>query len=467
MAFRTFRNAPLSLWQSTVAAVRQRVRGGEPSTQDQDEFERATADYAETSYALTRSRWRLPSLERVFARLTRRDGPAPGGMSAQRLDVQSAIAHHLSMAEAAGDGPLALRIIRRFRPFEEGQPAWLACIAEHQAYISRASQVVYRSPVFDDDLQPDFSIIDGVIPSVATIGLVGDWGTGEPEAKNVMRALVGMGPDVIIHLGDIYYSGTPRECAQRFRKVIRSDAGFTGPVYALAGNHDYFSGGEGFHQMIDVLNSPAQRQPASYFNLRNTDWQLLAADTGHNDAVPSALMSTIPTAPMHKRPLRDDETKWHRHQLKNADGRRTIVLSHHQFGSLAAKIGKPKGGASFNPALSTLFGPYFESTAGSPGVAAWLWGHEHDLVELERPYQHLPLGVCIGHGAIPVNTTHRPKAVHPGGAAPPALRALSSDREGYLNRGFAVLYLEFKSARIEHYQVDSAGRHSLLGDQKL
>ena len=42
-----------------------------------------------------------------------------------------------------------------------------------------------------------------------------------------------------------------------------------------------YSGGEGYYWLVDELS-----QKASYFCIRNSDWQFVAMDTGYNDFSP-------------------------------------------------------------------------------------------------------------------------------------------------------------------------------------
>ena len=46
----------------------------------------------------------------------------------------------------------------------------------------------------------------------ATVAIIGDWGTGTAEATALLGQVASHNPDVLIHLGGIYYSGTPAEC---------------------------------------------------------------------------------------------------------------------------------------------------------------------------------------------------------------------------------------------------------------
>ena len=61
----------------------------------------------------------------------------------------------------------------------------------------------------------------------------------------------------IIHLGDVYYSGTVEECTQNVLDVmdqIFADANLAPrpPFFAIPGNHDYYAGGRGFHTIAKV-----------------------------------------------------------------------------------------------------------------------------------------------------------------------------------------------------------------------
>ena len=42
------------------------------------------------------------------------------------------------------------------------------------------------------------------------IGIIGDFGTGLPDSINLLNDLIiNKGADIILHLGDVYYAGTP------------------------------------------------------------------------------------------------------------------------------------------------------------------------------------------------------------------------------------------------------------------
>lgn len=57
----------------------------------------------------------------------------------------------------------------------------------------------------------DFGLIEWRLPADATIAVVGDVGTGTDLAAATLVAALSFRPDAILHLGDVYYSGTAFE----------------------------------------------------------------------------------------------------------------------------------------------------------------------------------------------------------------------------------------------------------------
>jgi hypothetical protein len=255
------------------------------------------------------------------------------------------------------------------------------------------------------------------IPDNATIGLIGDWGTGADRARQVLLQLKDQKPDVIVHLGDIYFSGTPEECETNFEDII--DEVFERhknsiPVYTLAGNHDLYSGGVGYYGLIKRLNKKPFTQPASFFCLRTGDskWQFLAMDTGLHDYNPFTVNDAVTF-------VEAEEEKWHRRRIEEFSGN-TILLSHHQLFSAFSEIGKADDQArraAYNPKLRQTF--EMLKSVGKP-IPAWFWGHEHNLCIYE-PYIGLPRGRCVGCSAIPTFVDDDPYDVIEGLKDPPTL----------------------------------------------
>jgi hypothetical protein len=148
---------------------------------------------------------------------------------------------------------------------------WSECLITYLAYKASLSNLPYRP-----NLNP---VID--LEQRTKLAIVGDWGTGDKVAINLLKELAKLSPDVLIHLGDVYYAGTHNEEQTNFLDFCRQVLGSNVVIVSLCGNHDMYSGGQGYYWLVDQLG-----QQASYFCLQNADWQFLAMDTGHNDNNP-------------------------------------------------------------------------------------------------------------------------------------------------------------------------------------
>ena len=353
--------------------------------------------------------------------------------------------------------------------FSTCDPHWAEAVTAYLRFIDgrRKGEIPYV-PYRE---MSDFVIPD--LPADATIALVGDWGTGTADAIELMRQVAKHQPDVLIHLGDIYYSGTECEAQKVFLDVV--DEVFERDknpvaVYNLTGNHDMYSGGTGYYWLLPKLNPPPlfrpeQAQQASYFALRTEDgaWQFLGMDTGLHDDDPFTVATDITY-------LDPKEELWHLDKVRSFSqaGGRTVLLSHHQPFSAHEDIGganavKPAGEESTNPKLMTTYRKLQAAAAeGSGDLAAWFWGHEHNLCVYE-PFLGVAKGRCLGHGAIPAFVDSDPDADDPQIKNPPQLvddprnpgKKLSLDviDHNYAH-GFAILRLDgaTKTAKVSYYQ---------------
>src|ERR1019366_1966695 len=98
----------------------------------------------------------------------------------------------------------------------------------------------------------DDFIIEWPLPPTARIAILGDWGTGQQDAKSLLAAIARKNPDVVIHLGDVYYSGTDFEVDNYFLKIWKAELDLTKTrTFSLAGNHDMYSGGQAYYRMLE------------------------------------------------------------------------------------------------------------------------------------------------------------------------------------------------------------------------
>ncbi len=268
-------------------------------------------------------------------------------------------------------------------------------------------------------------VIDWKMPANATLAIVGDWGTGQQDAKALLAAIARKNPDVVIHLGDIYYSGTEFEMENYFYNIWDQELDLSKTkTFTLTGNHDMYSGGGPYYELIDKLG-----QPASYFCLRNDDWQFIALDTGLHDDDPLGAKPTF---------LEATEVQWLQDKINTAGGRKTVLLSHHQLYTAFEDI----GGSYLNPNLSKQVGPMLGK------VTAWLWGHEHNQV-IYKPFQGV-LGRCIGHGAYPVGITEVSDNPHFANVPLEDVRLAKGD--SFYSHGYVIVELNGAAATVSYYQ---------------
>jgi predicted phosphodiesterase len=299
-------------------------------------------------------------------------------------------------------------------------PSWAETAIKYAEFLASRKEIPYRA---HHDLS-DF-VINGKLPANARVALVGDWGTGQVEAKTVLAQIARKNPDVVIHMGDIYYSATDFEVDNYFYQIWQNmlDLSKTA-TFTLSGNHDMFAGGAPYYKLLDKLG-----QPASYFCLRNDAWQFLAIDTGYNDSKPGGNQPTR---------LHDAEVDWLADKIRNRGNRRTVLLSHHQLFAAFEDI----CGKSANDALNAQLSPLL------PDVDIWFWGHEHNLVIYQR-YMGV-LARCIGHGAFPIGLGEIPAR----GKFPevPVESVTLGDNGVFYNHGYVIIDLAGASATISYYQ---------------
>lgn len=224
---------------------------------------------------------------------------------------------------------------------------------------------------FHPQVRPQ-STVPAPLPDGARMAVIGDWGTGLYGAP-VLAQTVAADPNpyaLLLHLGDVYYSGTLQEIKDRFLALWpkRTDGSVS---RALNSNHEMYSGGFGY--FTETL--PAFGQESSYFAYQNDHWLLVMLDTGYVD-----------------HDLDGEQIEWVHLVAGQAGGRRVVLFSHHQLFSRLEDQGLK---------LLEKLGPLLASGK----VGAWYWGHEHRCVVYDPHPAFGFLGRCIGHGGIPYTRT--------------------------------------------------------------
>jgi hypothetical protein len=206
----------------------------------------------------------------------------------------------------------------------------------------------------------------------ARIALTADWGTALYGAPKIAEQMKKQAPfEVLMHLGDVYYSGTEEEIQQRFLDAWPRAAGRLSR--ALNSNHEMYSGGVGYFK----LALPALGQTSSYFALQNRHWLLVGLDTAYVDHD----MDTQQVAWLN---LLIDQVA----QANQGIRKKLVLFSHQQLFSRLDNQG---------PKLQQALRHLLESRA----ITAWYWGHEHQCVLYDRHPQYGLFGRCLGNGGIP------------------------------------------------------------------
>src|SRR5262245_16408732 len=344
---RTFRDPFLSVYQSMMSDIARASSPGAALEAADDEDAPKPNELAAAELVAARTAAAEMQAAGVEPKL---DQSALEDMSIpENIQVCAALAKDLLAAKIFGDQDKARAIEQEFLPGSKCDPKWVTTINEYVKYFGPTGKLREIPYVKPSAVGP--KVI--TIKSNARIGLVGDWGTGAAPAKRVLAQLGAQNPDVVVHLGDIYYSGTEDECRTNFEAVVNevlNRASKDIAVYTLAGNHDMYCGGIGFYALLKRLNKPAMAQLASFFCLRAEDnsWQLLAMDTGKHDFSPVSVTHA-------ETYVDDEELDWHEARIREFPGQ-TILLSHHQLFSAFSQIGKPQQNGrslSYNPRLKS------------------------------------------------------------------------------------------------------------------
>lgn len=436
----TFRNGVLSIFQSAVEDWAHKVADKDLTPGDRPGLEN---HHIATGVA-TAARDMPAASGSDPAALAIPAAGAVGGLGG-KVQMCSDLGLQYLKALARGDQAGAAQIKGKIA-FSECDPKWIETLDEHAKYFKLGGglkNVPYiRAGAVGNkvlDMKPN-----------ARVALVADWGTGTEIAINLLKGVKKQNPDIVIHLGDVYYSGTKAECDAFFQQIVDDvfDRAHTGtPVYTIPGNHDMYAAGSGFYDLIKNLNSGAKQQPASFFCLRATDgsWQFEALDTGLHDNDPMKVTDVLTY-------LEKDEEDWHVERIKEFPGR-TILLSHHQLFSAYSQIG-PRDAFLNHPYNPYLSASYNRFNAAAPGrIAAWFWGHEHNLCIYE-PTPELKGGRCIGHGAIPVFAENKPYDVPDGLLNPPQLvdKTQLPINAGCYANGYVMIGFNGATAQVDYFQ---------------
>ncbi|HSS18588.1 MAG TPA: metallophosphoesterase [Pyrinomonadaceae bacterium] len=208
------------------------------------------------------------------------------------------------------------------------------------------------------------------LPNDVRVAILGDWGTGLYGAPDCARSIEKDKKDygLLLHLGDVYYSGTDKEVVDRFLNLWPKNPNAISR--ACNSNHEMYSGGYAyFDQTLKKF-----KQPASYFALQNDNWLLVGLDSAYKEWE-----------------LANDQVSWLKSLLAKSGNRKVILLSHHQPFSWMETT-KSKMQSELGEILT------------NKKICAWYWGHEHRCMVYDKHPVWDIYGRCIGHSGYPYFT---------------------------------------------------------------
>jgi len=226
----------------------------------------------------------------------------------------------------------------------------------------------------------------------------------------VRNAAMAAKPDYLIHLGDVYYTGTPKfregllfwghGTEEKHLVDFWPDAMPKGRSFTMNSNHEMYPGAWGLYD--DTLTAPAflHQNRRTYFLLQNEHWQIFGLDTAYDS----------PDFMYMYGALNDEQTKF---LHDNLDTRKKIILlTHHTPYDVTGTQEEVEDGVSLLKDVTTAFKAAPNSTKALPDY--WYFGHIHDgIVYTDTNGCKMR---CTGHASMPYGA---PWGLAKPGATPP------------------------------------------------
>ncbi|HXH61570.1 MAG TPA: metallophosphoesterase, partial [Fimbriimonadaceae bacterium] len=109
------------------------------------------------------------------------------------------------------------------------------------------------------------------------IAMMGDWGTGSYKDGNLSNSpsqlvaaqIANQNPDIVVHLGDVYYSGTATE---EQNNLLNCWPKGTLGNFTLNSNHEMYDGGNAYYSTVLTHSLFSAQNGTSYFAINYGDW---------------------------------------------------------------------------------------------------------------------------------------------------------------------------------------------------
>lgn len=301
----------------------------------------------------------------------------------------------------------------------------------------------FRAPFPRHDAERTFvypltrtSLADDTAPGPLEIALFSDFGTGLDYARYIARHIAHHAPDVVVHLGDVYFTGSAREYDEHFARIVEPLLEIS-QVFAMNGNHEMLSRGSSYFRYLSQKRARSggvrQLQEGSYFCLASEHVQLIAIDSDYHAAFGGRYRDRALVA-------------WLTERLSagRAAGKLNVLLSQHY----PFKIGTRK--------LTKL---YADLRSHLDQVDLWFWGDDHGCALFDRSDELPFVGCCIGHAGHPYKRQTRAHlektlAPHHWFEDEPRYPDWTNERQEMGNPGFVRLFLPPGQRSVEFAFVD-------------
>lgn len=249
--------------------------------------------------------------------------------------------------------------------FDSSDPGWVSWLAQKLKRHLLVGNFTFRPPPDDPT----------TLAADARLALLGDWGTNRYGAPVCAQQIETdpHGFDAVVHLGDVYYSGTANEVRGNFLAAWPWDTMARVPAYppvnrACNSNHEMYSGGHAYAEMTLRQFD----QSSSCFALTSGKWLFVGLDTAYEEG-------TVGT----------NQLEWFDRLLSVHQHPYVVLFTHHHAYSPIT------GRTKLLPRVSRLF------DSGNGRIKAWYWGHEHLGAVFEPDSQLGFRGRCVGHSGFP------------------------------------------------------------------
>lgn len=299
-------------------------------------------------------------------------------------------------------------------------------------------------PFVHNDPPTTIKITPSSQPSLK-IALFGDWGTGKYKDGNlpdspsqmVMQQITKQNPDIMIHLGDVYYAGLESEEQNNLLNCWKP-----APLgnFTLNSNHEMYDGANGLYKT--ALASPVfeKQKGATYFSITYGDWVIIGLDSAYNAT--DMYMDGVINDTYQSGPEGFIATQ--------SKGKKIILLTHHNPMDVQGKY------------TNSLWNDVVKDSLMGRHPEVWYWGHIHNgVVYNNTAASRSTLARCLGHSGIPFGNAEWLEGNHNGNIstidyyAHTPLENPSPNNKLRVKNGFAIL--EIKDGKLTEIWYDQDG----------